>query len=510
MKALIDGGFFRMLQPGFLGGAESRPVLFTQVTEAFAAANASVAWCVGQNNGCSMTAAYLDREVACEIFGPPTGTWAGDRHKYRTRRSRWTAAIASAASGASPAAVRTRSGSARICRSLARARCARCCFPKASVQVNDIWHTVGLRDGQQRIRHQGPVVPQRFSSSRDNPAERREDGLLYRFTSNQLYSCGFAGVGSGIARGTINDFLDLPANKVSRGAMKPMRENNVVQSQLAQSEARSAIRARLPTPPGRPPGSMSRLPGSAISASTIALRRMRASRSERSSSSRSRASSTPPSSSGWRASAAARSCSLVVALVGRARVRRPCRVCWIAARVPRWIDVISAVEPPDGCGHVGPRPRLPGRWEMRHAIRSGPAPPGGARCPGAQGPLSMPKRRSAFKDRDPTRWSAAPRGATRGPRAVREERRARRRERSTWLEGAVGEAGTRGRRAAARGRPAPSPKEPNALQGLRRPRPHRADRRRRRSAKRPARRGRSQASEPERAHGEPHSRRRRR
>ena len=31
---------------------------------------------------------------------------------------------------------------------------------------------------------------------------------------------------------------DLPANKTSRGAAKPMRENNVVQSQLAQCEAR--------------------------------------------------------------------------------------------------------------------------------------------------------------------------------------------------------------------------------------------------------------------------------
>ena len=42
----------------------------------------------------------------------------------------------------------------------------------------------------------------------------------------------------GVARGTIKDFLNLPANKVSRGAAKPMRENNVVQSQLAQCEAR--------------------------------------------------------------------------------------------------------------------------------------------------------------------------------------------------------------------------------------------------------------------------------
>jgi alkylation response protein AidB-like acyl-CoA dehydrogenase len=36
----------------------------------------------------------------------------------------------------------------------------------------------------------------------------------------------------------IDAFLDLPATKTSRGASKPLRENNVVQSQLAQSEAK--------------------------------------------------------------------------------------------------------------------------------------------------------------------------------------------------------------------------------------------------------------------------------
>jgi len=45
-------------------------------------------------------------------------------------------------------------------------------------------------------------------------------------------------VGLGIARGVIDAFMTLPSNKIARGASKPMRENNVVQSQLAQSVAR--------------------------------------------------------------------------------------------------------------------------------------------------------------------------------------------------------------------------------------------------------------------------------
>ena len=81
-------------------------------------------------------------------------------------------------------------------------------------------------------------VPEERAMRRDDPRDRREDGPLYRFTSNQLYSVGFGGVGLGIARGMIDAYLTLPATKVARGASKPMRENNVVQSQFAQCEAR--------------------------------------------------------------------------------------------------------------------------------------------------------------------------------------------------------------------------------------------------------------------------------
>jgi alkylation response protein AidB-like acyl-CoA dehydrogenase len=239
VTALIEGGFFRMLQPRFLGGLELRPVLFTQVTEALATANASVAWCVGQNNGCSMSAAYLDPEVAREIFGPPTGilAWGPPGAPFEAQpvdggyriSGRWR--FASGCHHASwLGAHMPIAGSGKVRTML---------FPKSSVQMNDIWHTIGLRGtASNEYVVKDLFVPQRYTMARDTPAERREQGLLYRFTSNQLYSCGFAGVGLGIARGTINDFLDLPANKVSRGASRPMRENNVVQSQLAQCEAR--------------------------------------------------------------------------------------------------------------------------------------------------------------------------------------------------------------------------------------------------------------------------------
>jgi alkylation response protein AidB-like acyl-CoA dehydrogenase len=44
VAALHDGGFFRMLLPRALGGAELDPPTFVQVTEAIARADASAAW----------------------------------------------------------------------------------------------------------------------------------------------------------------------------------------------------------------------------------------------------------------------------------------------------------------------------------------------------------------------------------------------------------------------------------------------------------------------------------
>ncbi len=81
---------------------------------------------------------------------------------------------------------------------------------------------------------------------REDPRYSRSDGLVYRFTSNRLCSIGFGGVGLGIARGMIDAFLNLPATKQSRGASKPMRENNVVRSRFAQYDARWRSARLLP------------------------------------------------------------------------------------------------------------------------------------------------------------------------------------------------------------------------------------------------------------------------
>jgi alkylation response protein AidB-like acyl-CoA dehydrogenase len=236
VKTLIEGNFFRMLQPRSVGGMELHPSIFAQVTEAISASDGSTAWVVCQSNGCSMSAAYLDPVDAKAMFGPPNGILAwGPPGPYEAQRVEggWritgTWRFASGSQNATWLGAHIRAGGELLS----------FLFPKSSATMTDIWHTVGLRGtASNQYSVTDLFVPDSHAMHRDDPAYRREEGPLYRFTSGQLYSAGFAGVGLGLARGTIDAFYDLPATKVSRGASKPMRENNVVQSQLAQSEAR--------------------------------------------------------------------------------------------------------------------------------------------------------------------------------------------------------------------------------------------------------------------------------
>ena len=238
VAALIEGGFFHMLKPKSLGGMELRPSIFAQVTETIAAADGSTGWVTCQSNGCSTSAAYLAPSVAREIFGPANGILAwGPPGPYEAIPVAGGYRITGAWRFASGSQNATYLGAHIKIKGTGELRSF--LFPKTSATMKDIWHTIGLRGtASNEYSVDDLFVPEERAMHRDDPRHRVEDGLLYRFTSGQLYSIGFGGVGLGIARGTIEAFLNLPANKVARGAGKTMRENNVVQSQMAQCDAR--------------------------------------------------------------------------------------------------------------------------------------------------------------------------------------------------------------------------------------------------------------------------------
>src|SRR5690242_19979967 len=85
VNALIENGLYRALLPQSLGGSEAPPDIFMQMLEEIAKADASTAWCLGQNSVCAMIAAALDHDSAQEIFNTPPGilAWGAVAHEAR-------------------------------------------------------------------------------------------------------------------------------------------------------------------------------------------------------------------------------------------------------------------------------------------------------------------------------------------------------------------------------------------------------------------------------------------
>ena len=69
LDALHEARLFRLLIPRSCDGEEVEPATLFQAVEAIAQGDASVAWCIGQGSGVSMTAAYVKPEVARTVFG---------------------------------------------------------------------------------------------------------------------------------------------------------------------------------------------------------------------------------------------------------------------------------------------------------------------------------------------------------------------------------------------------------------------------------------------------------
>jgi alkylation response protein AidB-like acyl-CoA dehydrogenase len=248
LDKLHEARLFRLLMPRSSNGIETDPITFFHVIEAIAKADASTAWCLSQASGCSMSAAYLDLPVAQEIFGNDpravlawgpgprvkaveceggyrvTGVWAfasGGRH------ATWLGAHCPIfQADGSP---RLDANGRRIERTML--------VPASEVEWTDIWNVVGLRGtASDQFALTDHFVRADHSMTRDFEKECRESGPLYRMSAMTCYELGFSGVALGIARACLDNFVDVARTKIPRGKLSPIRDNAVVQTNLAQAE----------------------------------------------------------------------------------------------------------------------------------------------------------------------------------------------------------------------------------------------------------------------------------
>jgi alkylation response protein AidB-like acyl-CoA dehydrogenase len=245
-SALIENGLYRALLPKSFGGTEATLRSFMQMQEEVAKADASTAWCLGQCSVCAMTAAYLDRDAAEEIFNTPPGilAWGAIAHEVKAvpggyvANARWDFASGSRQASWLGAHVRVveadgtprkkADGSPEIRTIL---------FPVSSATMYDVWDVIGLKGtGTDSYSVDNLFIPEKFAALRDDPAALREQGPLYKLSTNMAFSMGFAATALGVARATLDAAIELARGKTPQG-LKAMRDNNAVQGLIGRTEA---------------------------------------------------------------------------------------------------------------------------------------------------------------------------------------------------------------------------------------------------------------------------------
>ncbi|HEV8020592.1 MAG TPA: acyl-CoA dehydrogenase family protein [Candidatus Lustribacter sp.] len=260
VRALHENGMYRLLLPRSCDGFEVDTKTFAETIETVAMADASTAWCLGQNNGCAMAAAYLPLEAGREIFarpgsvlawGPPdagvgaravvadggyrvTGTW---QFASGSRQANWLGGLTQ---------VVDRDGSPRLDGD-GKPVTRTVLFPRADAAVTDVWQVVGLRGtGSDSYAIDDLFVPDAHTFTRKLATDA--PGTLYRHSSVHIHAIAFAAVGLGIARRMLDDFVELARTKRPRRGNfgNVLRESNTIQNNIGLAEARlRAARAYL-------------------------------------------------------------------------------------------------------------------------------------------------------------------------------------------------------------------------------------------------------------------------
>jgi indole-3-acetate monooxygenase len=249
VREMQRAGMFRMAMPRAWGGPELDFLTQVRVIEALSIADASAGWCtmIGVDGG--YMSAYVDQAVAREMykdldsvtaitFAPPgkavktrDGFIANGRWPFGSgcQHATWLIGHFQIFDGDSPrlqsnGIPETRFGF----------------LPAEEGEILDTWNTNGLRgSGSHDWTVKDRFIPEERTFNLAAPTIYR-DGPLYALPNLLIYKV--SGVGLGIARGAIEDFIAMASKKPltfkSPSASKAMmRDETYVQSAVAQAEA---------------------------------------------------------------------------------------------------------------------------------------------------------------------------------------------------------------------------------------------------------------------------------
>ncbi|MEO6300037.1 MAG: hypothetical protein ABIV25_16220 [Paracoccaceae bacterium] len=238
--AMIDADLFRLWTPRALGGAEISPQDLVEVVEAASAIDGSFGWCLTNANTIGRMVAYLEPEVARNWVSGPDCQMAGSTASLGTARrvaggfmvtGRWpfTSGI--------PTARRV----IGLCQIEGEGDPQNpaiifCHFDGTDVNIIDTWYVSGLKGtGSNDFSVDALFVPKEHTHGFVD-ATARHDGTLYRFPIVPMLTLSVSIVPLGIAKAAVEAVIVL-STRTTAGTSQPMREREMIQTDLARAEA---------------------------------------------------------------------------------------------------------------------------------------------------------------------------------------------------------------------------------------------------------------------------------
>ena len=233
--------------PTELGGAEADPAEVVDALATLAAADGSTGWCAAVAVGTNALAAFLPEAGAREIFPSPSTLTAGSFNSAGRATiegdgdlrlsGRWGFGSGGSHSDwLSGACLLVDDAGAPLTDDDGRPQARLAFFPVSAATIHDTWHASGLRaTASHDYEVEALAVPARHTmpfAFTPWPA-----GPMWRTPAMPLFFAPLAAVALGIARGAVDDLVELAQTKTPYRSARRLAERDVVQSMVARADA---------------------------------------------------------------------------------------------------------------------------------------------------------------------------------------------------------------------------------------------------------------------------------
>lgn len=244
-SAFAEAGFYHLLVPAELGGAEAHPSELVSVLEILSAADGSAGWCAMISSQTGLLAASLSEMHARQIYGTygvntcgvvaPRGRADVVDGGYLVT-GRWP--FASGCTNADWICGGAMVYEADTLRDTGpgQPESHLMLFPVDDVQIHDTWYVSGLEGtGSHDIEVANVFVPEGRSVRLDRAP--RIDRPLYRLPILGVLAIGLSAVALGIGRRALNEFCELAQSKNPTGSDRPLAARTSAQEDVALAAA---------------------------------------------------------------------------------------------------------------------------------------------------------------------------------------------------------------------------------------------------------------------------------